>query len=145
MAEAPVFLVVCAETEKLERFYGKRGKLLFSVQNVAASIQNMLLTIHALGMASCWVGAFDEKVLKRVLGIPEDVRPQAILPIGFPDEIVPAPSHFTMENVCYFEKYGNRISNLERVMQNPLVFDKVGGFIGGIVNAAKDVINKKKK
>lgn len=145
MNEAPVFLVVCSETEKLERFYGKRGKILFSVQNVAASIQNMLLTIHALGMASCWIGAFDEKVLKRVLNLPEDIRPQAILPIGFPDEIVPAPTHYTMENVCYFEQYGNRVSNIKRVLQNPLIFDKVGGLISGIVDAAKDVINKKKK
>ncbi len=144
IAEAPVLLVVCSETEKLKRFYGKRGEMLFSVQNTSAAIQNMLLTIHGLGMASCWIGAFDEDVLKRQLSIPDDVRVQAVLPIGFADEIVPAPTHYTMENVMYFEKYGNRVSNIERVFQNPLVFDKIGGFIGGFVNAAKDVVNKRK-
>ncbi|MBT3721706.1 nitroreductase family protein [archaeon] len=145
MAEAPVFLVVCSDTEKIKRFYGKRGEMFFSVQNVSASIQNMLLTTHSLGMASCWVGAFDEDVLKRILGMPGHVRPQAVLPIGYPDEIVPAPSHFTMENVTFFEQYGNKISNVARVMQNPLIFDKVGGLIGGVVNAAKDIIQKRKK
>ena len=145
IAEAPVIIVVCAETEKIKRFYGVRGERLYAVQNCAAAIQNMLLTAHALGLAATWVGAFDETMLARTIGIPEDVRPQAIIPIGYPDETVPAPTHYTLENVCYFESYGNRIINIERVLQNPLVFEKLQRLVSGFVDAGKDVIKKRGK
>ncbi|HIH40971.1 TPA: nitroreductase family protein [Candidatus Woesearchaeota archaeon] len=144
IASAPVIIVVCAETEKLKQFYGIRGDRLYSVQNCAAAIENMLLTAHCLGLGSCWVSDFDEDMLKRALNIPGDIRPQAILPLGYPDEIVPAPTHYTMENVCYFESYGTRVSNIERVMQNPLVFDKISRLFKGLIDVGKDAIEKRK-
>ncbi len=145
IAEAPVLIVVCAETEKIKRYYGIRGERLYSIQNCAAAIENMLLTIHALGLASTWVSAFDEEILSRVLGIPGSVRPQAVLPIGYPDEIVPAPSRYDMEDLVYHEAYGSRYSNVERILQNPLVFDKISAIISGIVEAGKDALSRKKK
>ena len=145
VAQAPVIIVVCAETEKIRQFYGIRGERLYTIQNCAAAIQNMLLTAHALGLGSTWVGAFDENMLRRVLNIPEDIRPQAILPIGYPDEVVPAPMHYTLENVCFFESYGSRIVNIERVLQNPIVFDKIQRMISSIANPIKDAIDKKGK
>ena len=145
MAEAPVIIVVCAETEKIKQFYGVRGERLYSVQNCAAAVQNMLLTAHALGLAGTWIGAFDEDMLRRAVSIPKDIRPQAILPIGYPDEVVPAPVRYTLENVCYFEQYGNRIKNIERVLQNPLVFEKIQKLISGLVGVGKDVMEKKTK
>ena len=64
IASAPFIIVVSSETEKLNQFYGVRGERLYSIQNCAAAIQNMLLAAHALGLASCWVGAFDENIIK---------------------------------------------------------------------------------
>jgi nitroreductase len=143
IAEAPVILVVCAEIEKVRQYYGIRGERLYAIQNCAAAIQNMLLTAHALGLSSAWVGAFDETMLRRAVNIPEDIRPQAILPIGYPDEIVPAPTHYMIENVCFFESYGSKIANIERVLQNPLVFEKISRLISGAVDAGKDIVAKR--
>jgi len=145
IAEAPTIVVVCAETEKLSQFYGIRGERLYAVQNCSASIQNMLLAAHGIGLASCWVGAFDENILRRILNIPDDIRPQAVLPIGYAEEIVTAPMHLTLENVSYFESYGNRIINFERVTQNPNVAGKIQDQIQNWTGIGKDVINKAKK
>ncbi|MBN1502329.1 nitroreductase family protein [Candidatus Woesearchaeota archaeon] len=142
--QAPVVVVVCAETEKISQFYGVRGERLYLIQNCAAAIENMLLAAHAVGLASCWVGAFDENALRRILNIPEDIRPQAILPIGFPDEIVPSPMHYTLEAVCFFERYGSKIANLERVLQNPDVFGKIQGAVKTTIEAGKDIAEKAK-
>ncbi|MBN2422282.1 nitroreductase family protein [Candidatus Woesearchaeota archaeon] len=145
IADAPIIIIVCAETEKLGQFYGVRGERLYSIQNCAAAIQNMLLAAHALGLASCWIGAFDENIIKRITNVPEDVRIQAILPIGYPDEVVPAPMHFTLENVCYFETYGNRVINIDRVFQNPNVVGRVTNEVQTISSIGKDIIEKAKK
>ena len=144
IASAPIIIVVCSENEKLKQFYGVRGERLYAVQNCAAAVENMLLTLHSLGLGSCWISDFDEDMLRRALNIPGDIRPQVILPIGYPDEIVPAPTHYTMENVCYFESYGSRITNIERVMQNPLVFDKLSRVFKGFIDAGKDAVEKRK-
>lgn len=123
IAEAPVVIVVCAVVDKLEQYYGVRGERLYSIQNCSAAIENMILTVHSLGLGSCWVSAFDETMLRRALEIPEDVRPQAILPIGHPDEQVPEPPNYTAEDVTFFEKYDNKVGNFDNVLIN---FNVVG-------------------
>jgi len=51
-------------------------------------------------------------MLKGAAGIPGDARPQLVLTIGYPDEVVPAPVKYTVENVVFLEGYGNRIKDL---------------------------------
>ena len=43
MNHAPVHIVVLADPRVAERYYGARGDRLYSVQNCAAAIENMLL------------------------------------------------------------------------------------------------------
>ncbi|MBU0756946.1 MAG: nitroreductase family protein [Nanoarchaeota archaeon] len=149
IADAPIVIVVCAETEKLTQFYGVRGERLYAVQNASAAIQNMLLAAHGLGLASCWVGSFDENMIRRQLSIPDSIRAQAILPIGYPDEVVPAPFHFTLENVCYFETYNSRVVNIDRVFQTKDVFGRISKELKTITEigkkAAEGIAKKAKK
>lgn len=105
MSNAPIHIVVVAEPEPAMQHYGVRGDRLYTIQNCAAVIQNMLLAAHSVGLASCWVGAFDEDMLKRAIGCTERVRPQAVLPIGYANEKPPEPSEYTIENVTYLEKW----------------------------------------
>lgn len=82
---APVVVVFCANLERIAH-YGDRGKDLYCLQDVAAAVQNMTLYLHAKGLGSVWVGAFDERKASEALGLPEHVRPVAMLPIGHPAE-----------------------------------------------------------
>lgn len=91
ISEAPVIIVVCANKKKSSWKYGPRGVELYPIQDAAISAQNILLMAYSLGLGSCWVGAFDEDGLGNILNIPEDVRPVAIIPLGYPDESPIAP------------------------------------------------------
>ncbi len=118
MSKAPVYIIICADLKKSERFYGVRGNRLYSIQNNAAAIENMLLTAHSLGLGACWVGAFDENVVSRVLNIPDYARPQAIITIGYSDEKPDIPQRYPLTTVAFFEKYGNRIKDMASVMHD---------------------------
>ena len=131
MEKAPVMIVVCSEPEKAKKFYGIRGERLYSIQNCAAAVQNMLLTAHSLGLGSCWVGAFDEDMLKRALGIPEYVRPQAVVPLGYPAEKVPTPMQYQLENIVFMEGWGSKF-NLD-------------SYLGYTSASVRDLIAKGKK
>jgi nitroreductase len=39
-----------------------------------------------LGLATVWVGAFDDEAVHRAIGAPEGILPVAILPIGYAAE-----------------------------------------------------------
>ncbi len=82
IAQASVALVICAVPEESAERYGERGATLYALQDTAAMTQNILLASHALGYGSCWVGAFNEDDVRKVLSIPEGMRPVSIIPIG---------------------------------------------------------------
>ncbi|MHA1596045.1 MAG: nitroreductase family protein [Candidatus Asgardarchaeia archaeon] len=89
--EAPVVIVVCANENVSSLRYGLRGKELYCIQDTAAATQNILLSAYALGYGSCWVGAFMEDEVSRILKTSPGVRPVAIIPIGKPAEIPRKP------------------------------------------------------
>jgi nitroreductase len=136
MAQAPVHIIVVGQPTKAIRFYGIRGDRLYTIQNCAAAIQNMLIMANSLGLGTCWIGAFDENMLKRELGITEEVRPQAVITVGYPAESVPEPMQFTLENVTFLEKYGSRIKNLDAVLGN------FGQRLQQHVGASIDILSK---
>jgi nitroreductase len=106
--EAPVNIIVCANQERSARRYGERGRRLYCIQDASAAIQNILLAAHALGIGSCWVGAFDEGRVARVLGLPEYLVPVAIIPIGYPAESPSAPRRMMRRECVHYERYGVR-------------------------------------
>ena len=121
---APVVIVICAKLEKLKQYYGIRGEKLYSIQNCAAAAQSMLLMAHDVGLGACWVGAFDETMVARVIGTPEDVRPQVIIPLGYADEEVPEPPNYTLEDVTGFENYRSKAAFMDKVLVNWKVAEK---------------------
>lgn len=82
IAEAPLIIVVVANVEKSASYYGERGRSLYAIQDAAAATENMILAAVALGLSTCWVGAFDEEKVGEVLGLNGGERPLTILPIG---------------------------------------------------------------
>jgi len=116
LGTAPVIILVCTDPDKTKRFYGRSGEK-YSIQNGAAVVQNMLLAAHAEGLGSCWVGAFEDEAIKRLFNIPDSIIVQAIVPLGYADERVPAPLRFTLENVTYIESWANRIKDLAAYME----------------------------
>jgi Nitroreductase len=88
--EAPLAVVCCANL-KIASHYGERGRSLYCLQDVAASIENLMLVAYALGLGTVWVGSFDEKEVSRILNLPDHIRPVAIVPVGYPDENPPSP------------------------------------------------------
>ena len=98
IAEAPIVIVVCADLNCSERF-GERGVETYCLQDTAAAIQNMLLTITAIGLATCWVGSFDEAEASIILELKAGMRPVAILPIGYAAEESKMPTRKTIDQV----------------------------------------------
>jgi len=74
VGQAGVVIVACA-TNPERRFHAV---------DVAIAVDHMTLAAHALGLGTCWIGAFSEEKVKELLGIPEEVKVVILLPVGIP-------------------------------------------------------------
>ena len=79
--DAPVYLVICIDTEVYNKRYGDRGKNLYSVQDAAVFASYIQLLLVNKGIDSCWIGAFHEHKVQRFLKT--NLRPVTILAIGY--------------------------------------------------------------
>jgi len=84
--KASTILVFCADPITVSAEYGTRGKELFCIQDATIACSYSQLAAQSLGLSSVWVGSFDEKKVTRSLSIPDDLKPVAMLIIGFADE-----------------------------------------------------------
>jgi nitroreductase len=89
IAQAPVVITVCAVPAESAAKYGPRGRELYCLQDTAAAAQNILLAATEAELGSCWVGAFDESAVARVLELPREWRPVALIALGRPAEAEP--------------------------------------------------------
>ena len=90
ISEAPLVVVGCCDLEKIS-WYGERGKNLYTICDVAASIENLMLLATAEGLGSCWVGAFDEEKVIKILNLPKNERPIVLVPVGLPAQTPKVP------------------------------------------------------
>lgn len=88
--DAPVVLVFVANPLRNSNTYGRRGEHLYCVQDatIACTIAHFAAT--ALGLSSCWIGAFDDEAVAKIVGAQPPLQVAAILPIAYPAEH-PAP------------------------------------------------------
>ena len=103
--EAPVVIVVCADENRSSQGYGTRGKTLYCLQDTAAATQNIHLAAYALGLGTCWVGAFREDEAKKILNIPSGVRPVAIIPVGYPAEKPQPRNRRPINQIIHYESF----------------------------------------
>jgi nitroreductase len=86
IVHASVVFVFCADTETAAQDYGKRGQDLYCIQDATIACTYAQLAAHALGLASVWVGSFDEESVIEILGLRPNLRPITMLVVGFAAE-----------------------------------------------------------
>ncbi|MCK4902853.1 MAG: nitroreductase family protein, partial [Thermoplasmatales archaeon] len=72
IAKAPINIVVCANLKRISS-YGNRGRELYCIQDASAAVEHILLLAVDNGLDACWVGAFDENKVSKILDLPSYV------------------------------------------------------------------------
>lgn len=98
-AAAPVVIVVAVDPRPCAARYGDRGEYLYSLQDTAAAVENILLAAVDRGLASCWIGAFDERAVAEAIGATAPITPIAVLPIGYSAESAAKPARRSLSEI----------------------------------------------
>ncbi len=96
---APVVIVVCVDPRPCSARYGARGEELYAIQDSSAAVETLLLAAVDRGLASCWIGAFDDDAVREAIGVTRPIRPVAVLPIGYSAEAAGRPARRPLAEV----------------------------------------------
>ncbi|MBO3803266.1 MAG: nitroreductase family protein [Candidatus Brockarchaeota archaeon] len=96
VAEAPVVIAVIGESKE-SRWYK---------QDPMIAAEHVCLEAAELGLGTCWVGAFSEPEVKRILKIPEESSVICLIPLGYPAESPNARGRKAIGEVFFAEEYG---------------------------------------
>jgi coenzyme F420-0:L-glutamate ligase/coenzyme F420-1:gamma-L-glutamate ligase len=84
---ASALIVACLSMREMETYWDSgrsRLEYIMGVQSLAAALQNILLALHSMGYGACWRCSplFAPEAVRKVLEIPDDVEPQAMVEVG---------------------------------------------------------------
>lgn len=82
IGQAPVVLVVCATNME----YRMRSGLAIAAVDPTIAVDHMTLAATALGLGTCWIGAFEPEKVAAVVDVPAGATPVHVLPLGYPAE-----------------------------------------------------------
>ncbi len=104
VAQAPIVIVCCAETDE---HVMRCGQKCYPI-DLAISIDHMTLEAVELGLGTCWIGAFYEDEVKRLLNIPERIKVVNLLPLGYPSYEPSFTSRKSLEEITHYEEWEKR-------------------------------------
>ena len=100
---APVMILVCAFPEKA--WIRDDGEEYWKA-DAAMAMNNISLQACADGLGTCWIAAFNEERIKRILRITPEAKVVAMTPIGYPVENKdPVTKRKTIDELVHYEKW----------------------------------------
>lgn len=106
VSQAPVLLVVVREKANMSSRIGTTIKNKdYSLIDIGIASENICLQAHAEGIGSCMIGWFDEKQVKKILGIPSGKRVELIITLGYPAKELREKRRKPLSETVSYNKY----------------------------------------
>ena len=104
--QVPVLVAVVQEPMNME---AKAGSVVkdkdYSMMDLGMAVEHFCLQAAELGLGTCIMGWFDEKRIKRLLGVPRNRRIQLLISLGYPDAPTRAKVRKPLEQMSSWNEY----------------------------------------
>ena len=102
---APEFIVACGLHD--EAWHRAADGKDHTDVDVSIAVEHLCLAATSLGLATCWVCNFDPAPIREAFGLPENVEPIAILPLGYPAEgsAIPAKKRKELSEIVKWGRF----------------------------------------
>ena len=111
---AGAVIIVCGETTGMRKPWGQpdapetEQENKFWFEDCSAAAENILLAAHAIGLGAVWTAGWpaEERIapIQEALGIPANVKPLCVIPVGVPAENPEPKDKWKPENI-HWEKW----------------------------------------
>jgi nitroreductase len=100
--EAPVIIVACATKSD---YVMTCDQYAYPI-DISIAMTHMMLAATALDLGTCWLGAFFEDKVKKILKIPDEIRVVGILTLGYPHFQPQETNRKQLGEIVSFDKWG---------------------------------------
>ena len=104
--QAPVLIVIVREKSN---FTSRAGDLIkkkdYSLIDIGIATASMVYQAIAEGLGTCIIGWFDEKRIKKILGIPTSKKVELVISVGYTENSLRNKSRKPPEEVITFNRY----------------------------------------
>lgn len=104
--DAGFLLVLAANIKRTKARYGEAGSQYWPIIDATIAGEHAVLAATVLGLGTCWIGGYNEKKLKRVVNLPNYVKPVAIIAFGHIKEGSERLNRMKADLVRHDEEYG---------------------------------------
>ena len=81
--QSPIVICICGIPK--QAWVRRDGKDYCEV-DVAIAMDHLVLAAAELGLGTCWIADFNPEATREVLGLPDDVIPIVVTPLGYPND-----------------------------------------------------------
>jgi nitroreductase len=76
--------------------------------DIGISLEHLMLAAEVEGLGTCWIGAFDEEEIRKLLGVPKEVKIVALTPLGYPDCEKKFNSRKSLDEIVMYDKWQDK-------------------------------------
>ena len=107
LSSAPCIVVVIADKE---RYIARVGGLItgtdYFLIDIGIACEHFVLQAQELGLGTCYIGYFNEKGLKKLLGIPRRYKIPLLIAVGYPEDGKhPEKNRLPLEEIIFFNVF----------------------------------------
>ncbi len=102
--EAPLVIAICTTPGQAWQRKKHDDKNYADVDGAIAA-DHMTLAAEELGLGTCWVGAFNPKIVRKVLGLPRSAEPLVMLTVGHPNEKPRPKTRKSLDELVNYENW----------------------------------------
>jgi nitroreductase len=100
--QAPLIICACAYPDKGWKRYD--GKSYVDV-DVAIAMDHLILAAADFGLGTCWIASFNVEAAREVFGLPEELDPVIVTPIGYPNDQPVPKERMAITDLVHFERW----------------------------------------
>ena len=100
--QAPLVLCVCGIASQA---WVRRDGACYVQVDAAIVMDYMILQATDLGLGTCWIGAFDARAARMLLGLPDGVKPLLFTPLGYPTDKALDKERKHLGDLVHYEKW----------------------------------------
>lgn len=101
----PTMICLCIDCELEYIRAGKLGVETLGIMDIAMAAQNIMLMAEVLHLGSCVIKGFNSDVLKIALSLPDHIKPELLMVIGYPLKPAKAPSRKPLNQILHWQQY----------------------------------------
>ncbi len=101
----PVIIAIAGDLTEVERRGSKNSLVYGLMMDASMAAENLMLMAADLGLGTCAIKSYNDKAVHKLLGLPETMRLELLISLGWPEGETRTPKRKPLKDVLFWNAY----------------------------------------